>query len=43
MLPQNVETTIELTHREFELLHYLSNHIGQVMTREHLLANRLGL
>ena len=29
-------TTIELTHREFELLHYLANHIGQVMTREHL-------
>lgn len=28
---------IELTHREFELLHYLANHIGQVMTREHLL------
>ncbi|MGF3067290.1 response regulator YycF [Facklamia sp. P12945] len=28
---------IELTHREFELLHYLSLHIGQVMTREHLL------
>lgn len=30
-------TTIELTHREFELLHYLAKHIGQVMTREHLL------
>ena len=29
--------TIELTHREFELLHYLAKHIGQVMTREHLL------
>lgn len=28
---------IELTHREFELLHYLAQHIGQVMTREHLL------
>jgi two-component system, OmpR family, response regulator VicR len=28
---------IELTHREFELLYYLSKHIGQVMTREHLL------
>lgn len=28
---------IELTHREFELMHYLSRHIGQVMTREHLL------
>lgn len=29
--------TIELTHREFELLYYLARHIGQVMTREHLL------
>ena len=29
--------TIELTHREYELLHYLAKHIGQVMTREHLL------
>lgn len=28
---------IELTHREFELLLYLAKHIGQVMTREHLL------
>lgn len=28
---------IDLTHREFELLHYLAQHIGQVMTREHLL------
>ncbi|WP_010290545.1 response regulator YycF [Kurthia massiliensis] len=31
------DETIELTHREFELLHYLARHIGQVMTREHLL------
>lgn len=31
------DENIELTHREFELLHYLSKHIGQVMTREHLL------
>ncbi|EQM25591.1 PhoP family transcriptional regulator [Bacillus licheniformis CG-B52] len=31
------DETIELTHREFELLHYLAKHIGQVMTREHLL------
>ncbi len=31
------DQTIELTHREFELLHYLARHIGQVMTREHLL------
>ncbi len=29
--------TIELTHREFELLYYLTRHVGQVMTREHLL------
>lgn len=29
--------TIELTHREFELLHYLAKHMGQVMTRKHLL------
>lgn len=28
---------IELTHREFELLNYLAKHVGQVMTREHLL------
>ena len=28
---------IELTHREFELLYHLATHIGQVMTREHLL------
>lgn len=31
------EEAIELTHREFELLHYLAKHVGQVMTREHLL------
>ncbi|OZM56590.1 DNA-binding response regulator [Lottiidibacillus patelloidae] len=31
------ELTIELTHREFELFHYLAKHIGQVMTRENLL------
>ena len=29
--------TIELTNREFELLFYLAKHLGQVMTREHLL------
>ena len=29
--------TIELTHREFELLYYLAKQIGQVLTREHLL------
>ena len=28
---------LELTHREFELLHHLATHAGQVMTREHLL------
>lgn len=28
---------LALTHREFELLHHLATHIGQVMTREHLL------
>lgn len=28
---------LDLTHREFELLHYLAQHTGQVMTREHLL------
>ena len=28
---------VDLTHREFELLHYLARHLGQVMTREHLL------
>lgn len=28
---------IELTHREFELLVYMSKHLGHVLTREHLL------
>ena len=28
---------IELTHREFELLHYIAKNCGKVMTREHLL------
>jgi two-component system response regulator VicR len=28
---------LDLTHREFELLHYLARHPGKVMTREHLL------
>ena len=37
------DETIELTHREFELLHYLAKHIGQVMTREHLLTNCMGI
>lgn len=33
---------IELTHREFELLYYLAKHLGQVMTREHLLSTVWG-
>lgn len=33
---------IELTHREFELLHHLATHIGQVMTREYLLGTVWG-
>ncbi len=28
---------IELTHREFDLLYYMAQHMDQVMTREHLL------
>lgn len=28
---------VGLTHREFELIHYLAKHMGQVMSREHLL------
>jgi len=32
-----MDTTVELTHREFELLYYLARNVGQVMTREHLL------
>ena len=28
---------VELTHREFELPFHLATHMGQVMTREHLL------
>lgn len=28
---------IDLTHREFELIHYLARNSGRVMTREHLL------
>ncbi|QDI91678.1 response regulator transcription factor [Salicibibacter halophilus] len=33
---------IELTHREFELIHYLGRHIGQVMSREDLLQSVWG-
>jgi two-component system response regulator VicR len=31
------EEVIDLTHREFELLAYLTRHRGKVLTREHLL------
>ncbi|MBA4494076.1 response regulator YycF [Paenactinomyces guangxiensis] len=34
--------TIDLTHREFELLLYLSKHVNQVLTREHLLQSVWG-
>lgn len=30
-------TPLDLTHREFELLHYMAKNCGRVMTREHLL------
>lgn len=36
-LAQKRGEDIELTHREFELLHHLATHMGQVMTREYLL------
>src|SRR5699024_12733013 len=36
MVEKNGEK-IELTHRKFELLNYLAQHMGQVMTREPLL------
>lgn len=36
------EKTIDLTHREFELLSYLSKHLNQVLTREHLLQSVWG-
>lgn len=36
-IAQKYGKEIELTHREFELLYHLATHIGQVMTREHLL------
>lgn len=29
--------TLDLTHREFELVHYMGKNCGRVMTREHLL------
>ncbi|MGA8942327.1 MAG: response regulator YycF [Thermoactinomyces sp.] len=34
--------TIDLTHREFELLLYLAKHVNQVLTREHLLQSVWG-
>ena len=36
-LVQKKGKELELTHREFELLYHLATHVGQVMTREHLL------
>ncbi len=36
------DKTIDLTHREFELLLYLSKHVNQVLTREHLLQSVWG-
>jgi two-component system response regulator VicR len=36
------DKTIDLTHREFELLLYLSKHLNQVLTREHLLQSVWG-
>lgn len=36
-LAQKKGKELELTHREFELLYHLATHVGQVMTREHLL------
>ena len=34
---------LDLTHREFELLYHLASHIGQVITREHLLETVWGV
>lgn len=34
--------TVDLTHREFELLLYLAKHVNQVLTREHLLQSVWG-
>ena len=36
-LVQKANEELDLTHREFELLYHLATHVGQVMTREHLL------
>ncbi|TCP70287.1 response regulator YycF [Baia soyae] len=39
---KNANKTIDLTHREFELLLFLSKHVNQVLTREHLLQSVWG-
>ncbi|SFI69172.1 two-component system, OmpR family, response regulator VicR [Thermoflavimicrobium dichotomicum] len=39
---QKRNKTIDLTHREFELLLYLTKHVNQVLTREHLLQSVWG-
>jgi two-component system, OmpR family, response regulator VicR len=39
---QKRKKTIDLTHREFELLLYLTQHVNQVLTREHLLQSVWG-
>ncbi|WP_289142223.1 response regulator YycF [uncultured Brevibacillus sp.] len=39
---EKVGEQLELTHREFELLVYLTRHQGQVLTREHLLQSVWG-
>ena len=36
-LVQKGNKELDLTHREFESLYHLATHVGQVMTREHLL------
>ena len=36
-LVQKGNKELDLTNREFELLYHLATHVGQVMTREHLL------
>ena len=36
-LVQKGNKELDLTHREFKLLYHLATHVGQVMTREHLL------
>lgn len=33
---------VEVTHREFELLHYLADNVNQVLTRDHLLQSVWG-